>query len=68
MEIISKDKKIGYVTSGGYSPILKHSIGIGYIDNNNSINEKKLYILLRNKLEEIEIVNLPFIKHKYFRG
>ncbi len=67
MEIRCEDTKIGYVTSGSYSPILKHSIGIGYIDNNNSINEKKLYILLRNKLEEIEIVNLPFIKHKYFR-
>ena len=45
-------KEIGFITSGCYSPILKKSIGIGYL----------------NKLSEIKIEKIPFVKKNYNKG
>ena len=61
-----KQKEIGFISSGGFSPSLKVSIGLGYIDINHQ--DKKLYCLIRDKMEKIEIVKLPFISHKYKKG
>jgi len=61
-----KEKEIGFISSGGFSPTLGTSIGLGYIDINNQ--NEKLFCLIRNKMEEIEIIKLPFISHKYKRG
>jgi aminomethyltransferase len=61
-----KKKEIGFISSGGFSPTLGTSIGLGYIDINNQ--NEKLFCLIRNKMEEIEIIKLPFISHKYKKG
>ena len=57
--------QIGYISSGTFSPILNSSIGIGYI-NKSKINEK-IYILIRGKWDELNIVSLPFIQKNYKR-
>ena len=62
-----KNIEIGIITSGTFSPTLKTSIGIGYISKNLSIGQK-IYTLIRNKIEELEIVKLPFISHNYRKG
>ena len=68
MEIYNKNKKnIGIITSGGFSPTLNISIAIGYIDKFVLKNEDKLYCLIRNNFEEIELTQLPFVKHNYRR-
>ena len=68
MKIFNKDKKnIGKITSGGFSPTLKTSIGIAYIDRNFFKKSDKLYCLIRNHREEIELTKLPFVKHNYRR-
>ncbi len=59
--------EIGLITSGTYSPNLNHSIGIGYV-NKNLEKDEKIYALIRNNLEELNIINLPFISHKYKKG
>ena len=60
-------KEIGYITSGCFSPILKKSIAMGYI-NNFSNKLDKLYVKVRGYYEEVKIDNLPFIKKNYKKG
>ena len=68
MKIInSENNQIGVITSGGYSPSLNCSIGIGYIEVSDFINIK-IYVLIRGFIEELKIIKLPFIPHKYKKG
>ena len=60
-------KQIGIITSGGFSPILNSSIALGYISRSN-IKDETVYCLVRDRLEELSIVNLPFVEHNYKRG
>ena len=62
-----KNNEIGKITSGAFSPIIKSSIAIGYIDLKLDTN-KKIYTLIRNNIEELTIVELPFVLHKYKKG
>ena len=67
MKIFDENKKqIGFISSGGFSPILQASIGLGYVDIKNQ--EKKLFSIIRNEMAEMTIVKLPFVSHKYKRG
>ncbi len=52
----SKKIKIGYVTSGTFSPSAKVGIGIGYINDNNY---KNLFIKIRDKFLSVDIIKLP---------
>ena len=68
-QILNKNGKIiGEITSGGYSPSLQAPIAMGYI--NAEILNKNCEILLnvRGNSLPAEIVSLPFVEHKYFRG
>ena len=59
--------KIGYVTSGCYSPILKRSIGIGYISEITKISDN-IYVKVRGNFEEINLETIPFVKKNYKKG
>ena len=68
MKIVDINKnEVGYISSGGFSPILNSSIAIGYLDQTKLTNNK-VYCLIRDKLEELEIEKLPFISNNYKRG
>ena len=62
-----EEHEIGYITSGAFSPTIKSSIAIGYIEKNLKVGEK-IFTSIRNSTEELEIVNLPFIIHNYKKG
>ena len=63
----SEKKEIGYITSGCFSPILKKSIGMGYINiDTNSMD--KIYVKVRGDFEEVTIDNIPFVKKNYKKG
>ena len=63
----SEKKEIGYITSGCFSPILKKSIAMAYIDNlSNKID--KLFVKVRGDFEEVYIKNIPFVKKNYKKG
>ena len=56
-ELFNSEKiKIGYVTSGTYSPSSKVGIGIGYVTEDNCEN---LFVKIRDKFLRIMIVKLP---------
>ena len=61
----SHGSTIGKITSGGYSPILKTSIAMAYINNDNLKVSKNIYCLIRDKLELIQISKIPFVKINY---
>ena len=63
----NKKNEVGYITSGGFSPTIKSSIAIGYIYRKFNSSEK-IYTLIRNKIEELVIIKLPFVSHKYKKG
>ncbi len=53
-----KRERIGYVTSGTFSPSNKVGIGIGYINDSYKIGTK-IFISIRDKLIKAEIIKLP---------
>lgn len=62
-EICTEDgKKIGEVTSGTMSPMLKKGIGMGYIETAHAKLGNTVYINIREKLMPAVIEKLPFYK------
>ena len=60
--------EIGKVTSGAYGPSIGCSIAVALISQKFSIINSKLLVEIRNKFVEAEVVQLPFVSHKYYRG
>ena len=62
-EIVDAEgNKIGEVTSGTMSPMLKKGIGMGYIKTENAKFDSEIFIKIRNKKVKAKIVRLPFYK------
>ncbi len=55
-------KKIGEVTSGTMSPMLKQGIGMAYLAKGFWKPETEIYIRIRNKDLKAKVVDLPFYK------
>ena len=68
-QILSKNGKIiGEITSGGYSPSLQAPIAMGYINAESLQKNCEILLNVRGNSLPAEIVSLPFVEHKYFRG
>ncbi len=61
-EIYAGDEKIGFVTSGTFSPSLKKGIGMGYVNLAHAEVGNKLKIKGKEPIE-VEIIKGPFYKH-----
>ncbi|MDR1928762.1 MAG: glycine cleavage system aminomethyltransferase GcvT [Endomicrobium sp.] len=59
-EVYVNNNKIGYVTSGSFSPTLKKSIGRALIST--FADENKLEVNIHNKMKKIKVVSGPFYK------
>ena len=61
-KILNKEKElVGEVTSGSISPYTKKAIGMGYVSYNENTISEKIYIEIRSKKVEAQIVKRPFI-------
>ena len=60
-EIQQNQQKIGFVTSGCYSPILDKNIGLGYINLEYSAIGNNISITARGRQVEAQIVKTPFV-------
>ncbi|MCF8495629.1 MAG: glycine cleavage system aminomethyltransferase GcvT [Alphaproteobacteria bacterium] len=58
------DRKIGILTSGGFSPSLKESIGQGYVEAGMSAPGTKIFVNVRGRNIAAEIQKMPFIPAK----
>ncbi|PIP54124.1 MAG: glycine cleavage system protein T [Bacteroidetes bacterium CG02_land_8_20_14_3_00_31_25] len=54
--------KIGYVTSGTISPVMKIGIGMGYVKSEFSKPDSEVYVKIREKLLKAKVVKLPIYK------
>jgi aminomethyltransferase len=54
------NEKIGYITSGTFSPLLKRGIGMAYIKISQAQEGNIVSVKIRDKLAKAEIVSLPF--------
>ncbi len=62
-KIFKNGNEIGFVTSGGYSPTLKKTIGLGLVEKQYSEVGMKLEIEIRNRLLKGEIISTPFYRN-----
>lgn len=60
----AQDKKIGILTSGGFSPTLKESIGQGYIASEHANPGTKIFVNVRGRNIPAEVAAMPFVKAK----
>ena len=59
-EVWKNDEKIGCVTSGTFSPILKCGVALAYVSVEHAKTGETVAVKIRDKLMDGEIVKLPF--------
>ena len=67
-EVVDEEgKRVGVITSGGYSPCLKKGIAMGYLDTAKSKLGTKVKVNVRGKINEAEVTKMPFVPSKYYK-
>jgi len=61
-QIFLNGKKVGEVTSGTHSPVMKKGIALGYVMPDHTNPGTEMDIEIRGKMVKGEIVSLPFVK------
>lgn len=64
----SEGKKIGEITSGGFSPCLKKNISMGYIATGHHKNNTKVKVTVRSKAYDATVTKMPFVPAKYYKA
>lgn len=64
-EVQVKGEKIGFVTTGSFSPSLKKNIGLALIDEKYAREGGEIEIVVRNKNLSAKIIKKPFYSKKY---
>lgn len=59
-----KDKVVGEVTSGTYSPNLEQFIAMAYLDKHYTEVDSEVKIKIRDKFYQTKVVKFPFIRSK----
>lgn len=60
----SGGKDIGYVTSGGYAPVLEKNIGMALIEHERVGPDDEIFVVIRDKPVKAEIIRKPFYRRK----
>ncbi|MDD4693938.1 MAG: glycine cleavage system aminomethyltransferase GcvT [Firmicutes bacterium] len=59
-KIVVGDREVGYVTSGTFSPTLRHGIALGLVEV--GLSEKDFYLEMRGQLKALKRTKLPFVE------
>ncbi len=62
--IMDGSNQIGHVSSGGHSPTLDRSIGLGYVPTGYTSVGSRFHIDIRGRLVEAEVTSLPFYSRR----
>jgi aminomethyltransferase len=65
--VLSGEREVGSVTSGGFSPSLQHPIAMAYVETALAAPGTRLEIDVRGKRLAATVVPLPFVPHRYHR-
>jgi aminomethyltransferase len=60
-------ESLGVVTSGGFSPSLSAPIAMGYVPPTFAAPGTALAVQVRGRAQRAEVVELPFVPHRYVR-
>ncbi len=67
--ILSPDgDRIGVVTSGGFGPSAEGPVAMGYVPPAYAKTGSPLLLEVRGKQHPAEVVKMPFVPHRYYRG
>jgi aminomethyltransferase len=64
-EVKANGEKIGFVTTGSYSPTLKKNIGLALIDAGYAKEGEEIEVVVRNRNLKAKIIKKPFYSKKY---
>lgn len=64
-EVEAEGEKIGFVTTGSFSPSLKKNIGLALVDADFAQIGGEIDILIRNKKLKARIIKKPFYQKRY---
>jgi aminomethyltransferase len=64
-EVFAEGRKIGYVTTGSFSPTLKKNIGLALIEAEFAKEGTEIEISVRNKNLKAKVIKKPFYTKKY---
>ncbi|WP_181705894.1 glycine cleavage system aminomethyltransferase GcvT [Chthonobacter rhizosphaerae] len=68
-EILSEDGlPIGTVTSGGFGPTVNGPVAMGYVAAAHAAPGTRIGLLVRGKVLPAEVVPLPFVPARFYRG
>ena len=62
------DLHIGEITSGTFGPSVNGPVAMGYVENEFSKNNTKVFLEVRGKKHPANICGLPFYKKSYVKG
>ena len=62
------DVLIGEITSGTFGPSVNGPVAMGYVENNFSKKNTKIFLEVRGKKHPANICGLPFYKKSYVKG
>jgi len=68
VEIQHEGRRIGVVTSGGFSPVLNAPISMGYVETAFAAPGTRIDLIVRGSARPAEVVPLPFVPHRYRKG
>lgn len=66
-EVFGGDRRVGVLTSGGFSPTLGHPIAMAYVDSACAAPGTALEIDVRGKRLPARVAPMPFVPHRYHR-
>ena len=62
------DSHIGVITSGTFGPSVNGPVAMGYVENEFSKKDTKVFLEVRGKKHAANICGLPFYKKNYVKG
>jgi len=65
-EVYKRDERIGVLTSGTFSPLLKYGIAMGYVRPEDADEGEILEVKIRQRLCKAEVVKMPFYDTKKY--
>lgn len=60
-------QRVGCISSGNFSPILKTPVAMAYVDKEFSLAGTMLQADIRNKMHPLQVASLPLVAHNYYR-
>lgn len=67
--VLNKEEQvIGTVCSGGFAPSVGKPVAMAYLKKQYTSIDTQLLVKVRDRVQHIKVVKLPFVQHNYYKG